>query len=204
MPTDPKMKEACKVAYFGWYEKYGDYVISGGTMSEANEGKKMDYVFTQQMIWETLGQSNAKFRDSDMQKDYVSFKEEVKEKIANMKLQPSFTDDTIAINVGETKIITDSNKVLKDYVSFDKTVDGIRIQHTKGQNTLKITVDEECTRETYRISESTMKNWGIIKEETKNHDSTVYFTFEEGVQNQLYALNYNEPITIIIEIKKNK
>ena len=203
MPTDPKMKEACKVAYFGWYEKYGDYVISGGTMSEANEGKKMDYVFTQQMIWETLGQSNAKFRDSDMQKDYVSFKEEVKEKIANMKLQPSFTDDTIAINVGETKIITDSNKVLKDYVSFDKTVDGIRIQHTKGQNTLKITVDEECTRETYRISESTMKNWGIIKEETKNHDSTVYFTFEEGVQNQLYALNYNDPVSMLLDLKIN-
>ena len=203
MPTDPKMKEACKVAYFGWYEKYGDYVISGGTMSEANEGKKMDYVFTQQMIWETLGQSNAKFRDSDMQKDYVSFKEEVKEKIANMKLQPSFTDDTIAINVGETKIITDSNKVLKDYVSFDKTVDGIRIQHTKGQNTLKITVDEECTRETYRISESTMKNWGIIKEETENHDSTVYFTFEEGVQNQLYALNYNDPVSMLLDLKIN-
>ena len=30
-----------------------------------------------------------------------------------------------------------------------------------------------------------MKNWGIIKEESENHDTTVYFTFEEGVQNQL-------------------
>ena len=197
------MKDACKVAYFGWYEKYGDYVISGGTMSEANEEKKMDYVFTQQMIWEVLGQSNAEFRDSSIQKDYVSFKKEVNEKIANMKLQPSFIDDTITINVGETKTITDSNNVLKDYVSFDKTVDGIRIQHTKGQNTLKITVDEECTRETYRISESTMKSWGIIKEETENHDSTVFFTFEEGVQNQLYALNYNDPVSMLLDLKIN-
>ena len=197
------MKDACKVAYFGWYEKYGDYVISGGTMSEANEEKKMDYVFTQQMIWEVLGQSNAKFKDSSIQKDYVSFKEDVNEKIANMKLQPSFIDDTITINVGETKTITDSNNVLKDYVSFDKTVDGIRIQHTKGQNTLKITVDEECTRETYRISESTMKSWGIIKEETENHDSTVFFTFEEGVQNQLYALNYNDPVSMLLDLKIN-
>lgn len=197
------MKDACKVAYFGWYEKYGDYVISGGTMSEANEEKKMDYVFTQQMIWEVLGQSNAKFKDSSIQKDYVSFKEDVNEKIANMKLQPSFIDDTITINVGETKTITDSNNVLKDYVSFDKTVDEIRIQHTKGQNTLKITVDEECTRETYRISESTMKSWGIIKEETENHDSTVFFTFEEGVQNQLYALNYNDPVSMLLDLKIN-
>ena len=197
------MKDACKVAYFGWYEKYGDYVISGGTMSEANEEKKMDYVFTQQMIWEVLGQSNAEFRDSSIQKDYVSFKKEVNEKIANMKLQPSFIDDTITINVGETKTITDSNNVLKDYVSFDKTVDGIRIQHTKGQNTLKITVDENCTQETYKISESTMKSWGIIKEETENHDSTVFFTFEEGVQNQLYALNYNDPVSMLLDLKIN-
>ncbi len=26
-PTDPKMKEASKVAYFGWYSKYGNYVV---------------------------------------------------------------------------------------------------------------------------------------------------------------------------------
>ena len=197
------MRDACKVAYFGWYEKYGDYVISGGTMSESNKQKKMDYVFTQQMIWEVLDQSDAKFRDSSIQKDYVSFKAEINEKIANMKLQPSFINNTITINAGETKTITDTNNVLKDYVSFDKSIDGIRIQHTKGQNTMKITVSEECTQETYRISESTMKNWGIIKEESENHDTTVYFTFEEGVQNQLYALNYNDPVSMLLDLKIN-
>ena len=25
VPTDEKVKRACKVAYFGWYSKYGDY-----------------------------------------------------------------------------------------------------------------------------------------------------------------------------------
>lgn len=49
----------------------------------------------------------------------------------NYELQPSFINDTITINAGETITITDSNNVLKDYVSFDKTVDEIRIQHTK-------------------------------------------------------------------------
>ena len=195
------MRDACKVAYFGWYEKYGDYVIDGGTMAESMNERKMDYVFTQQMIWEVLGQSNAKFKDSSIQKDYVSFKAEINKKIANMKLQPSFIDDTITITAGETKTITDTNNVLKDYVSFDKTVDGIRIQHSKGQNTMKITVSENCTQETYRISESTMKNWGIIKEESENHDTTVYFTFEEGVQNQLYALNYNDPVSMLLDLK---
>ena len=201
IPTDPKMREACKIAYFGWYNKYGDYVIDGGIMSGSMKERKMNYVFTQQMIWETLGQSNATFKDSTIQSQYISFKAEINEKIANMKKQPSFVYETITVDVGETKTITDSNNVLKDYVSFDKTVDGIRISHTKGQNTLTITVDENCTKETYKITESTMKSWGIIKEETADKDTTVFFTFREGVQNQLYALNYNDPVTMLLDLK---
>lgn len=201
IPTDPKMREACKIAYFGWYSKYGNYVIDGGIMAESMKSRKMNYVFTQQMIWETLGQSNATFKDSNIQSQYVSFKAEINEKIANMKRQPSFVNDTITIEVGETKTITDLNNVLKDYVSFDKTVDGIRIAHTQGQNTLTIAVDENCTKETYKITESTMKNWGIIKEETADKDTTVFFTFKNGVQNQLYALNYNDPVTMLLDLK---
>ena len=201
VPTEAKMKEACKVAYFGWYEKYGDYVVDGGIMAEGMKSRKMDYVFTQQMIWEVLGQSNATFKASSIQSQYNSFKATINEKIANMKKQPSFVNDTITLEVGETKTITDSNNVLKDYVNFDKTVDGIRIQHTKGQNTLSITVDESCTKETYKISESTMKSWGIIKEETADQDSTDYFVFKEGVQNQLYTLNYNDPVTMLLDLK---
>ena len=201
IPTDSKMREACKIAYFGWYSKYGDYVIDGGIMAESLKDRKMNYVFTQQMIWETLGQSNATFKDSSIQSQYVSFKAEINEKIANMKKQPSFVNETITLEVGETKTITDSNNVLKDYVSFDKTADGIRITHTKGQNTLSITVDETCTKETYKITESTMKSWGIIKEETADKDTTVFFTFRDGVQNQLYALNYNDPVTMLLDLK---
>lgn len=170
-------------------------------MAEGMKSRKMDYVFTQQMIWEVLGQSNATFKASSIQSQYNSFKATINEKIANMKKQPSFVNDTITLEVGETKTITDSNNVLKDYVNFDKTVDGIRIQHTKGQNTLSITVDESCTKETYKISESTMKSWGIIKEETADQDSTVYFVFKEGVQNQLYTLNYNDPVTMLLDLK---
>lgn len=200
-PTDETMKQACRIAYFGWYNKYGNYVIDGGIM--ADNSRKMDYVYTQQMIWEALGQSNATFRDSNIQNGYVNFKNEINSKINTMKKQPSFINDTITIEAGETKTISDSNNVFKDYVSFDKTVDGIRVAHTKGQNTLSITVDENCTRETYKISESTMKSWGIIKEETADKDTTVYFVFTSGVQNQLYALDYNDPVTMLLDLKIN-
>lgn len=200
-PTDEKLKQACRIAYFGWYNKYGNYAVDGGIMADNN--RKMDYVYTQQMIWEALEQSSATFRDSSIQNSYVNFKNEVNSKINTMRRQPSFINDTITIEAGETKTISDSNNVLKDYVSFDKTVDGIRIAHTKGQNTLSITVDENCTRETYKISESTMKSWGIIKEESADKDTTVYFVFKDGVQNQLYALDYNDPVGMLLDLKIN-
>lgn len=60
-PVAPKMKEACKVACFGQYNKYPDYFVDGGILAADMKWVKQDYVFTQQMIWEVLGQSNATF-----------------------------------------------------------------------------------------------------------------------------------------------
>jgi len=203
VPTDPLMKRACKVAYFGWYEKYGDWAMNGGIMSASNEQKKLDYCFTQQYIWETLGQSNATFTNSSIQSKYVAFKAEVDGKINKMAMKPSFVKETITIDMGTTKTLTDSNGVLKDYNSIDKTVDGIRIQHTKGENTIKITVSTDCNVESYKITDAMMESWGVIKEGTENKNTTVYITFKEGVQNQLYALNYNDPVTMSLDLKIN-
>ena len=202
-PTDPRMKEASKIAYFGWYQKYGDYVVDGGIMAESMSSRKMDYVFTQQMIWETLGQSSATFRNSSIQSQYQSFKAEINSKMNQMKTKPSFSDTTVTVEVGETTTLTDNNGVLADYSSIDKTVNEIRFVHTKGQNTLNITVGENCTIENYRVTDEEMKSWGLIKEETRDHDTTVYFQFKEGVQNQLYAMNYNDPVSMSLGIKIN-
>lgn len=203
IPTDPNIKRACKIAFFGWYQKYGDYVVDGGILASSMNSRKMDYVFTQQMIWEALGQSSATFKNASIQNQYESFRADINAKIDKMERKPSFCNDTITVEAGETKTISDSNDVLKDYVSFDKTIDGIRITHTKGQNTLNITVNEDCSKESLRISENTMLDWGIIKEETKNNNTTVFFTFKSGVQNQLYALNYNDPVTMSLSLKIN-
>lgn len=202
-PTDPKVKRACKVAFFGWYQKYGNYCIDGGIMAADMNSRKMDYVFTQQMVWSTLGQSNATFRNASIQSQYEAFKADINAKIDNMERKPSFCSETITVEIGQTKTLTDSNNVLGQYVSFDKTVDGIRITHNKGENTLNVTANEDCTKEAIRISENTMFDWGVIKEETHNQHSTVYFTFRDGVQNQLYSLNYNDPVTMSLSFKIN-
>ena len=201
--SDSKMKQACKVAYFGWYERYGDYVLNGGIMTAANEQRKLNYCFTQQYVWETLGQSYATFKNADIQAKYVAFKQDVDNKIANMERRPSFIKDTIEIDVGTSKTLTDSYGVLKDYNSIDKTSDGIRIVHTKGENTLTITVAENCNLETFKVTDAMAESWGLIKEESKDYDTTVHISFKEGVQNQLYSLNYNDPVTMSLSLKIN-
>ena len=49
-PTNDAVRYACKIAYFGWYEKFGDYIVDGGISAD----RKKDYAFTQQFIWEYL------------------------------------------------------------------------------------------------------------------------------------------------------
>lgn len=198
-PTSQNVKKACKVAYFGWYSKYGDYLVNGGTSSE----KKKDYAFTQQFIWEVLGQSYAKFNNSTYQSQYEDFKNEINMKINTMSTRPSFDAENIVLEAGETKVLTDTNKVLADYGSIDNWKDGIRFQHNKCENTLTITVSDNCTVEKLNISDNTMKSWGLIKEGTEDCDSTIYFEFEDDVQNQLYALNYNDPVSLAFSLRIN-
>lgn len=198
-PTSQNVKKACKVAYFGWYSKYGDYLVNGGTSSE----KKKDYAFTQQFIWEVLGQSYAKFNNSTYQSQYEDFKNEINMKINTMSTRPSFDTENIVLEAGKTKVLTDTNKVLADYGSIDNWKDGIRFQHNKGENTLTITVSDNCTVEKLNISDNTMKSWGLIKEGTEDCDSTIYFEFEDDVQNQLYALNYNDPVSLAFSLRIN-
>jgi len=202
-PTDNTIKKACKVGYFGWYSKYPDYVIDGGILATDMKWVKQEYVFTQQFIWETLGQSNATFIDETVQNQYVAFKNDINSKIENAEKKPSFCDTTITVDIGETITLTDTNGVLADYTSIDKTIEGIRIVHNKGENAITITVNNNCTLENYTISEEMMKNWGAIKEASKDNDTTVYFSFEDGIQNQFYAMNYNDPVTMSMDFQIN-
>lgn len=203
-PTDSRVKQACKIAYFGWYAQNGGYVVDGGILDDSWAYEvRLSYVFTQQYIWETLGQSNATFIDSNIQNRYVAFKNEINNKINNMQRKPSFCNTVITVEAGETTTLTDTNGVLADYTSIDKTTEGIRIVHNKGENTINITVNEDCTRENYRISDEMMKDWGIIKEESRDNDTTIYFSFRDGIQNQLFAMHYNDPVTMSLELKIN-
>lgn len=198
-PTSPEMKKACKIAYFGWYSKYGDYVLDGGISAD----RKLQYVLVQQFIWETLGQSNATFVDSSIQSQYEALKDTINSQINSTSARPSFDATTIELDAGDTYTATDSNGILASYNSIDQTTNGIRFQHNKGENTLKITVSENCEVESLRVSDATTIGWGLIKEGTEDNDTTIYFEMDNGVQDQLYALHYNDPVSLAFSLKIN-
>lgn len=198
-PTSAIVKKACKIAYFGWYSKYGDYVLNGGISAD----RKLQYVLVQQFIWETLGQSNATFVDSSIQSQYEALKNTINSQINSTSARPSFDATTIELNAGDTYTATDSNGILASYNSIDTTTNGIRFQHNKGENTLRITISENCEVESLRVSDATTIAWGLIKEGTEDNDSTIYFEMDDGAQDQLYALHYNDPVSLAFSLKIN-
>ena len=197
IPTDPNMIRACKIAYLGWYKNYGDYVVNINTSYE----DKKQYVLTQQYIWEVLGQSSATFRDDDIQAEYENFKRDIDNQIAQIQRKPSFNGSTIDILAGESKTLEDSNGVLSSYNSIDNTTNGIRITHSYGSNSISISVDENTNLENYTITDEEFKSWGMIKNGTEDNKTMIYFEFSDGVQDQLYSMSYNEPISLDFSVK---
>lgn len=198
IPTDMPTKEACKIAYFGWYQKYGKY-------SDFNTlfAHKYDYVFTQQYIWESMGQSNATFRDANIQSQYVMFKAEIQSKIDAIKREPSFSGNVITLNIGDTITLDDTNGVLKDYESIDKTINGITVIHNYGENNIKIRVNNDCVIEKMNFTNTVMRRMGLIKKGTDDNNTTVYFAFAKGIQPQLYSLDYNDPVAVSLKLNIN-
>ena len=200
-PTNSTIRKACKIAYLGWYRDNGGYVVDGGILAASMIDVKKAYVYTQQYIWETLGQSSATFVNSTYQTEYQAFKERIDNEINQISARPSFNGKTITITAGESKTITDTNGVLSAYNSIDKTQDGVRYQHSAGSNSMTITVYDSVETENIRISDSTFQSWGMVKGETEEHDTTVYFEFPSGIQDQLYAMHYNDPVTLNLSLK---
>lgn len=150
-----------------------------------------------------FGQDYATFINSSIQSQYVAFKADITAKINAMQTRPSFDTQTIEMDAGDTRVLTDTRGVLKDYQSIDRTVNGIRFQHNYGENTLTITITDSCNIENYYLTDLVATGWGLIKEESADYDTTIYFEFPNGVQNQLRAMHYNDPVPMALNLKIN-
>ena len=68
---------------------------------------------------------------------------------------------------------------------------------------MTITVDPTCTKENVKITDAMIKSWGCIKDGTQDYDTTLFIDFPSGVQDQIYSLNYNDPVTLSLNLKVN-
>lgn len=149
--TKTDLTKAYKVAYVGWYSVYGDDIIDVGHSNY--RGIMRTYAYTQQYIWEVLKQKPGSFVVSDYQAEYNAFKSRVNNKIKELDNEiPSFDATTITLDIDKPYTLTDSDGHFKNYPTVNKTIDGIKIEHAKGSNDLRITVTEECTAERYKFS----------------------------------------------------
>ena len=203
-PTTEATKKACKIAYLGWYKNNPYYVIDGGILASDMIWVKWDYAFTQQLIWEVLGQSNGYFIKADEQEGYLNFKSRILGELEQMEKEPSFSGQEITLDIGETKEVIDENGVLCNYKSVNSEVNGLTIKHDEGSNSLFITANSNIQEENINISDSSLKGIGLIKNGTEGEDTNIYFAFEGDEQDQLYALRYSDPVSLYLRLKVNQ
>jgi hypothetical protein len=153
-----ELQQATRIAYLGWYSKHGDVLLESGNIGTL----KYDYAFTQMMIWESQG-TGSTFTDSSVQARYESFKTDINNQIAQKSKLPSFDGGNIEMNAGDTVTLTDTNGVLSGFNSCDGTLDGIRFEHTKGSNDLKITVSENCNTENFILNFNKCRQIGLYR-----------------------------------------
>ena len=205
-PDGVNMKKAAKIAFFGWYKWEQDYyhTVDGWILASDARWLLLKYVFTQQMIWETLGQSNARFNDSSIQAEYETFKNEVNEEIRKKAQRPSFNGQTITMDIGTSQRLEDTSGMLSEYNSANFTTEGVTIKHNIGNNFIDINVTENCTKENVYIRDDTSFKNNLYKSKTEDRDTTVYFEFADGVEDQMYSENYNDPVPLNFNLKVNQ
>ena len=190
-----ELQQATRIAYLGWYSKHGDVLLESGNIGTL----KYDYAFTQMMIWESQG-TGSTFTDSSVQARYESFKTDINNQIAQKSKLPSFDGGNIEMNAGDTVTLTDTNGVLSGFNSCDGTLDGIRFEHTKGSNDLKITVSENCNTENFILNFNKCRQIGLYR-----HDGGTdfrHYHFGSHQQN-IYSNYYPDDPVVSLSMKIN-
>ena len=189
------LQQATRIAYLGWYSKHGDVLLESGNIGTL----KYDYAFTQMMIWESQG-TGSTFTDSSVQARYESFKADINNQIAQRSKLPSFHNGSVEMNAGDTLTLTDTNGVLSGFNSCDGTLDGLRFEHTKGSNELKITVSENCNTENFYLTDAKCRQIGLYKHEGGSDFRHYHFGSH---QQNIYSNCYPDDPTVQLNMKIN-
>ena len=194
------------------YEKIADYIAFGYTLQygdglPSNKNEWIAACCTQQFVWETLGVNPTRSSwDSDYMSDslYKSWLSSTQDLIDTYySKKPSFNSSTTKVNLGETTTLTDSNGVFKYYPTFTKTVNKVTFSHTKGKNTLSISVAEDCTTHDISFKSVSYNIYMDLPTGDKYDGNTMnycYFEFDKGNIQDLMFSKRVDPRTFAVNV----
>ncbi|MCD7839009.1 MAG: Cys-Gln thioester bond-forming surface protein [Erysipelotrichaceae bacterium] len=155
--TTTDYKNLARLAYLAYY-------YDSDNLKNRSVNNEL-YAMTQELIWQYLGQDSSSYT---LGTNYSSWKSNIMDQFNKWDTYPSFNSSTLTLDLGETKTLTDSNGVLQYYETFSYTKNGVTFKHTKGSNTMTVSVSSSCTSSTVSLTESNAKSNGISKYENEN------------------------------------
>lgn len=185
--------EVAKYVAFGYTMQYGDGLPSSKT-------EWIAACCTQQYVWEKLGVNptrsswNDEYMNDTLYREWKSDTDKLIDIYYSKR--PSFNGLTKSINLGGSAVVSDSNGVFKYYPTFNKTVNGVTFKHTKGENTLNISVAENCSTHSVNFRSAAHGIYMNIPSGSsynKNTMNYVYFEFDSGNVQDLMFSNYVDP-----------
>lgn len=153
-PSQYTKTRIARLAYLGYY----------------SQQNAKNYINTQALIYEELGDKVSYVSTEN----YDTFKKNILAKYEKFDTKPVFNGSTIQVAAGKSVTITDTNKVLSDYKTFTVTQNGITLSHTKGQNTMTVTVSKSCTVAAQKFSDDVIKAAGGYKFDSRS-DVNIYY-----------------------------
>lgn len=194
------------------YEKIAQYIAFGYTLQHGDglPNTKSEWIAaccTQQFVWETLGVNpsrsswNSEYMSDSLYKSWLSDTNELID--TYYKKKPSFNSSTKNIGLGGNTTLTDSNGVFKYYPTFSKTVNKVMFEHTKGKNTLTISVDDDCSDSSVSFNSASQGIYMDLPTGASYDKPTMnycYFDFDSGSIQDLMFSNYVDPQTFLINI----
>ncbi len=192
--------EIAKYVAFGYTMQYGDGLPSSKT-------EWIAACCTQQYVWEKLGVNptrsswNDEYMNDTLYREWKSDTDKLIDIYYNKR--PSFNGSTKSINLGGSAVVSDSNGVFKYYPTFNKTVNGVTFKHTKGENTINISVAENCSTHSVNfrsVAYDIFMGLPTGDNYNKNTMNYVYFEFDSGNVQDLMFSNYVDPQTFNIKV----
>lgn len=194
------------------YEKIADYIAFGYTLQygdglPSNKNEWIAACCTQQFVWETLGVNptrsswDSEYMSDSLYKSWLSSTQDLIDTYYSKK--PSFNSSTTKVNLGETTTLTDSNGVFKYYPTFTKTVNKVTFSHTKGKNTLSISVAEDCTTHDISFKSVSYNIYMDLPTGDKYDSNTMnycYFEFDKGNIQDLMFSKRVDPRTLAVNV----